>query len=63
MEKQLGMFSLMGLNLEQVAELKQKYAIYMPSNGRISIPGLNSSNIDYVADSIAAVLKTHEKKL
>ena len=56
MDKQHGMFSMSGLTAEQVARIKQDYGIYMLSNGRISIPGLTNNNIDYVADSIAAVL-------
>lgn len=56
MENQRGMFSLSGLSPQQVEKLKNEYGIYMLSNGRISFPGLNLKNIDYVADSIASVL-------
>jgi aspartate aminotransferase, cytoplasmic len=38
-----------------VKELKEKYHIYMTNDGRISIAGLNSHNVKYVADSILAV--------
>lgn len=33
-----------------------KHHIYMTSDGRISIAGLNKSNIKYVADAIKEVL-------
>lgn len=54
---QRGMFSYTGLTAEQVERLKNEYAIYAVSTGRICLAALNSRNIDYVADSIAAVLK------
>lgn len=58
MKAQRGMFSLSGLTAVQVEKLKQEYGIYMLSNGRISIPGLTPSNIDYVADCIAAIMQS-----
>ena len=54
--KQRGMFSYTGLSAEQVARLKDEFGIYAVSTGRICLAALNSKNIDYVADSIAAVL-------
>lgn len=52
---QIGMFAFSGLNPEEVKELKEKYHIYMTGDGRISIAGLNSANVDYVAESIHKV--------
>ena len=52
---QIGMFCFTGLSPAEVAELKEKYHIYMTNDGRISIAGLNSSNVDYVAESFHAV--------
>lgn len=54
---QRGMFSYTGLTAKQVECMKNEYAIYAVSTGRICLAALNSRNIDYVADSIAAVLK------
>lgn len=54
--KQRGMFSFTGLTPEQVARLQKEYSIYMVENGRISVAGLNSSNIEYVANAMADVL-------
>ena len=55
--KQRGMFSYTGLSAAQVEKLKLDFGIYAVSTGRICLAALNSRNIDYVADSIAAVLK------
>ena len=54
--RQRGMFSYTGLSAAQVARLQQEYAIYAVSSGRICLAALNSKNIAYVADAIAAVL-------
>jgi aspartate/tyrosine/aromatic aminotransferase len=56
MEKQIGLFSFSGLSLEQVDRLKREKAIYMPSNGRINIAGLNTQNLSYVVDGLLSVL-------
>lgn len=58
MNHQKGMFSLSGLNAEHIDRLKNEFAIYLLNNGRMSIPGLTMDNVDYVADSMAKVLKT-----
>lgn len=55
--RQNGMFSYTGLTLEQVEKITKDYGVYMVSNGRISVAGLNSSNIDYVANAMVEVLK------
>ena len=52
---QIGMFAFTGLNKDMVNELRENYAIYMTMDGRISIAGLNSKNIDYVADAFHKV--------
>jgi aromatic-amino-acid transaminase len=54
--KQRGMFSYSGLNREQVQRLRDEFSIYAVDTGRICVAALNSKNIEYVADSIAAVL-------
>ena len=56
---QIGMFAFTGLSKDQVNELREKYAIYMTMDGRISICGLNSSNLDYIAEGFHKV--THGK--
>ncbi|MEN9314214.1 MAG: hypothetical protein RIS35_607 [Pseudomonadota bacterium] len=55
--RQRGMFSYSGLTTAQVDRLREEYAIYAVGTGRICLAALNSKNIDYVADAIAAILK------
>ncbi|KAH8920082.1 PLP-dependent transferase [Atractiella rhizophila] len=50
--RQIGMFSFTGLNPEQVAVIVKKGHVYMTGNGRISMAGLNTKNIEYVAECI-----------
>ena len=54
--KQRGMFSYTGLSADQVARLQSEFGIYAVSTGRICLAALNTRNIDYVAEAIAAVL-------
>lgn len=51
------MFAFTGLNKEMVEEIRKKHAIYMTADGRISISGLNSKNLDYVADAFHDITK------
>jgi len=55
--EQIGMFSFTGLNEKQVQKLREEAHIYMTKNGRISMAGLNSNNVDYVAEAICKVVK------
>lgn len=55
--EQNGMFSFTGLSPEQVERLRTEFAIYMVSNSRMCVAGLNVDNIDYVANAMADVLK------
>ena len=51
-----GMFCFLGISTEQVEQLKQDYGIYMVGSSRINVAGITPSNVDYLADSIAAIL-------
>ena len=55
--KQRGMFSYTGLNPAQVQRLQDEFAVYLVASGRMCVAGLNESNIDYVANAFASVLK------
>lgn len=57
MSEQQGMFTVFGITKPIVDRLRTEFAIYLPDNGRISIPGLNQQNIEYVTDSIAKVMR------
>lgn len=54
---QQGMFSYSGLNSEQVKRLKDEKGIFMPSNGRVNVAGLNWNNLDRVVDAIVSVVE------
>ncbi|MGC1816369.1 MAG: amino acid aminotransferase [Casimicrobiaceae bacterium] len=53
---QRGMFSYSGLDKAQVKRLREEFSVYAIETGRICVAALNTRNIDYVADAIAAVL-------
>lgn len=54
--EQIGMFCYTGLTKEQVLRLREEYHIYCTDDGRFSVAGINSKNIDYLAASVLAVL-------
>jgi aspartate aminotransferase len=54
---QIGMFAYTGLSTAQVDKLQADYSIYMTADGRISIAGLNTHNLDYIADAFHQVSK------
>ena len=53
---QRGMFSYTGLSQAQVDRLREEFAVYAIGTGRVCIAALNSHNLPYVCQSIAAVL-------
>ncbi|TKY66754.1 Aspartate aminotransferase [Spatholobus suberectus] len=55
---QIGMFCYSGLTPEQVDRMTNEFHIYMTRNGRISMAGLNTGNVGYVADAIHEVTKS-----
>jgi aspartate aminotransferase len=60
---QIGMFSYTGLTRPQVQCLKEKYHVYMAENGRISMAGLNSKNVDYFAEGVDFAVRNHKSSL
>ena len=56
-EQQVGMFSFLGLDAEQVKQLRQTYSIYMAGDSRINVAGLKSENLEYVAAAVTAVVQ------
>ncbi|KAJ6784331.1 hypothetical protein PWT90_07251 [Aphanocladium album] len=57
---QIGMFSFTGLTEAQVQQLRDEYHIYMTKNGRISMAGLNTNNIEYFATSVNKVVSASQ---
>lgn len=54
---QIGMFSFTGLSEAQVLKLRDVAHIYMTKNGRISMAGLNTGNVDYFAQAVDKVVR------
>ncbi len=55
--KQHGLFSFLGIPKEKVIRLREEFHVYMIESSRINIAGINHANVEFVADSIAAVLE------
>jgi len=55
-QRQAGMFSYSGLTKPQVERLREEFAIYALTTGRICVAALNTQNLGYVADAIAKVV-------
>uniref|UniRef100_A0A7S3KZ81 aspartate transaminase n=1 Tax=Amphora coffeiformis TaxID=265554 RepID=A0A7S3KZ81_9STRA len=53
--QQIGMFAFLGLTAPQCERMTEEFAIYLTTNGRISVAGLNPGNVAYVAKAIHAV--------
>lgn len=56
---QRGMFSYSGIPASVVAELKAKHHVYMLSDGRISLAGLNTNNIERFVSILRELLGTN----
>ena len=56
-QQQKGMFSFLGLNTDQLDQLRNEFGIYIVSSSRVNLAGINSSNIGYLSSSILSVLK------
>jgi len=48
-------FPIAGMSSEMVDQLTAEYYIFLTRDGRISLAGLNESNVEYVAKAIHAV--------
>lgn len=51
-----GMFCFLGITPEHVERLKKDFGIYMVNSSRINVAGITEENVDYLSDSITAVL-------
>jgi aspartate/tyrosine/aromatic aminotransferase len=52
---QRGMFAYTGMTEAQVLQIRADHHVYMTNDGRISIAGINTHNVHYIAKSIHAV--------
>ena len=51
-----GMFSFLGLSVEQAQRLRNEKSVYVLDSSRINIAGLNAGNMDRVVNAVSAVL-------
>ena len=56
MERQSGMFSFLGLSVEQVQRLRDEFSIYTVNSARVNIASFNERNIDYFVGALKTVL-------
>jgi aspartate aminotransferase len=54
--KEHGMFSFLGLSVEQAQRLRAEQSVYMLDSSRINIAGLNTNNLGRVVEAVASVL-------
>ena len=54
---QIGMFCYSGLSKAQVDAIKSDYSVYMTQDGRISMAGVTSGNVQYLAEAMHGVTK------
>lgn len=54
---QIGMFCFTGMTPEQVENITKNHSVYLTKDGRISIAGISSTNVDYLAHAIHDVTK------
>ena len=50
-----GMFSFLGISREKIVRLREEFHVYVVESSRINIAGVNSNNVDYIVDALAAV--------
>ncbi len=55
LEKRTGMFCFTGLKRDQVERLQKEYGIYMTSDGRMNIAGLNEHNLPIVVEALTSI--------
>jgi aspartate aminotransferase len=53
---QSGLFSFLGLSKKQIVRLREEFHVYMVESSRVNIAGVNETNVDMIADAIAAVV-------
>jgi len=54
---QIGMFCFTGMNQQQVEKIIKDHSVYLTKDGRISVAGISSSNVGYLAKAMHDVTK------
>ena len=56
LQRQSGMFSFLGLSVDQVRRLREEYSIYTVNSARVNVASFNDNNIDYFIKALKTVL-------
>jgi aspartate aminotransferase len=56
--EQQGMFSYLGIELEQIRALRQEYSVYMLESSRINVAGATSRTVETVALAVGDILSS-----
>jgi aspartate aminotransferase len=56
LQRQTGMFSFLGLSVDQVRRLREEYSIYTVDSARVNVASFNDSNMDYFIGALKTVL-------
>lgn len=51
-----GLFGMLPVTKEQVRELRERFAVYLPDSGRINFAGIPMDRIDYLSNAINEIL-------
>ncbi|CAI4230266.1 unnamed protein product [Auanema sp. JU1783] len=54
---QIGMFCFTGISPDQVEKLTKNHSVYLTKDGRISVAGISSNNVGYLAKALHDVTK------
>ncbi|CAH0557881.1 unnamed protein product [Brassicogethes aeneus] len=54
---QIGMFCFTGMKPDQVAKITKDFSVYLTKDGRISMAGVTSKNVEYLAHAMHTVTK------
>ncbi len=55
--RQTGMFSFLGLSVEECQRLRDEFSIYIVDSSRANIASFNSGNLNYFVSALAEVVK------
>jgi aspartate aminotransferase len=56
LQHQSGMFSFLGLSVDQVRRLREEFSIYAVDSARVNVASFNDSNMDYFVEALKTVL-------
>lgn len=54
---QIGMFCFTGMTADHVAQLAAEHSIFLTKDGRVSMAGVTTGNVEYLANAMHQVTK------